>query len=55
MKNGKIIWECVADFNPSDVHKHTAICFKTPTYYLRNVSMKIKIIVSFFMRFCILS
>ncbi|XP_025410623.1 dorsal-related immunity factor Dif-like [Sipha flava] len=37
MKNGKIIWECVADFNPSDVHKHTAICFKTPTYYLRNI------------------
>lgn len=48
-KNGKRIWECLADFNPSDVHKQMAICFRTPTYYLKNVSMKLKITVLFYL------
>lgn len=45
MKNGKRIWESLADFKPSDVFKQMAICFKTPKYYNLDVSPKMKILV----------
>ncbi|XP_073825038.1 uncharacterized protein [Musca autumnalis] len=31
-KNGKVIWEAYGDFQQTDIHKQTAITFKTPRY-----------------------
>lgn len=30
--NGQCVWEAYGDFQPADVHKQFAICFKTPAY-----------------------
>ena len=32
-RNGHLIWEALGDFQPNDVHKQVAICFRTPRYY----------------------
>lgn len=31
-KDGNIVWEAQADFNPAQVHKQVAISFTTPKY-----------------------
>ena len=31
-RNGRLVWEAFGDFQPNDVHKQVAICFRTPRY-----------------------
>lgn len=32
-RNGHLVWEAFGDFQPNDVHKQVAICFRTPRFY----------------------
>lgn len=32
-ETGAVVWESFGDFQPSDVHKQYAICFRTPQYH----------------------
>ena len=32
-RNERLLWEAFGDFQPADVHKQVAICFRTPKYY----------------------
>lgn len=40
-RNGHLIWEALGDFQPNDVHKQVAICFRTPRYYDENIQQPI--------------
>ena len=44
--NGQIIWEAFGDFKHTDVHKQTAITFKTPRYRKTDITEPIKVSVS---------
>lgn len=32
-ETGAVVWESFGDFQPSDVHKQYAICFRTPQFH----------------------
>lgn len=40
-RNGHLIWEALGDFQPNDVHKQVAICFRTPRYYDESIQQPI--------------
>ena len=37
-QDGRLVWEGIGDFQPSDVHKQYGICFRTPRY--KNIEVK---------------
>lgn len=41
--NGQVTWEGFGDFQPSDVHKQVAICFRTPRYCDTNIVQPVHI------------
>lgn len=43
-KDGKTIWEAYGEFQQTDVHKQTAISFKTPRYYTLDIKQPIKVL-----------
>lgn len=43
--NGTVVWEGLADFQPSHVHKQVAISFRTPRYHTLEVSEPIKVFI----------
>ncbi|EFA02850.1 dorsal [Tribolium castaneum] len=44
-KNGKVVWEGFGDFQPSQVHKQTAICFKAPRYHTLDITEPVKVFI----------
>lgn len=42
-KNGQIVWEALGDFQHTDVHKQTAITFKTPRYHTMDITDPAKV------------
>ncbi|KAI4498556.1 hypothetical protein M0802_006262 [Mischocyttarus mexicanus] len=44
-KNGHVIWEGYGDFAPTDVHKQTAIVFKTPSYRILQIEEQVQIYI----------
>lgn len=44
-KNGHIVWEALGDFQHTDVHKQTAITFKTPRYHTLDITEPAKVSV----------
>ncbi|XP_015172824.1 PREDICTED: embryonic polarity protein dorsal-like isoform X3 [Polistes dominula] len=44
-KNGHVIWEGYGDFAPTDVHKQTAIVFKTPSFRLLQIEEPVQIYI----------
>lgn len=42
-QNGQLIWETLADFQPNDVHKQVAICFRVPKYYQEFISQPLTV------------
>ncbi|XP_044255724.1 embryonic polarity protein dorsal-like isoform X2 [Tribolium madens] len=43
--NGKVVWEGFGDFQPSQVHKQTAICFKAPRYHTLDITEPVKVFI----------
>lgn len=41
--NQTVIWESFGEFTPNDVHKNTAIAFKTPRYHKDDVDKNAKV------------
>ena len=41
--NGALVWEALADFGPSDVHKQVAICFRTPPYFNQGITQPVSV------------
>ncbi|XP_076296669.1 dorsal isoform X1 [Lasioglossum baleicum] len=44
-KDGQMVWEGFGDFQPADVHKQTAITFKTPTYRGQKVDQPVQVYI----------
>ncbi|XP_043491218.1 embryonic polarity protein dorsal-like isoform X3 [Polistes fuscatus] len=44
-KNGHVFWEGYGDFAPTDVHKQTAIVFKTPSYRVLQIEEPVQIYI----------
>jgi c-Rel proto-oncogene protein len=44
-KDGRVVWEGYGDFQPSQVHKQTAICFKAPRYHTLDITEPVKVFV----------
>ncbi|KAK5643286.1 hypothetical protein RI129_007131 [Pyrocoelia pectoralis] len=44
-KDGQVVWEGRGDFQPSQVHKQTAIWFKTPPYKRLDVTEPVKVFI----------
>ncbi|XP_076297574.1 embryonic polarity protein dorsal-like isoform X2 [Lasioglossum baleicum] len=44
-KDGQMVWEGFGDFQPSHVHKQTAITFKTPTYRGQTVDQPVQVYI----------
>ncbi|XP_060532354.1 embryonic polarity protein dorsal-like isoform X2 [Cylas formicarius] len=44
-KEGKVVWEGLADFQPSQVHKQTAIWFRTPRYRTLDVTEPVRVLI----------
>ncbi|XP_014609305.1 PREDICTED: embryonic polarity protein dorsal-like isoform X3 [Polistes canadensis] len=44
-KNGHVFWEGYGDFAPTDVHKQTAIVFKTPSYRILQIEEPVQIYI----------
>jgi len=44
-ENGSIVWESFGDFQPSDVHKQYAICFRTPQYHNLEITSPARVFV----------
>lgn len=42
-KNGQTVWEAFGDFQHTDVHKQTAITFKTPRYQTLDITEPAKV------------
>ncbi|XP_017781151.1 PREDICTED: embryonic polarity protein dorsal-like isoform X1 [Nicrophorus vespilloides] len=42
-KDGLVVWEGLGDFQPSQVHKQTAIWFKTPRYRTLDITEPVKV------------
>lgn len=42
--DGDVIWEDYASFQQTDIHKQTAIAFKTPRYHNANITNKTQVI-----------
>lgn len=42
-KNGQTIWEAYGDFQHTDVHKQTAITFRTPRYHKIDITEPAKV------------
>ncbi|XP_033156135.1 embryonic polarity protein dorsal isoform X1 [Drosophila mauritiana] len=44
-KNGQSVWEAFGDFQHTDVHKQTAITFKTPRYHTLDITEPAKVFI----------
>uniref|UniRef100_A0A1A9WBI7 RHD domain-containing protein n=1 Tax=Glossina brevipalpis TaxID=37001 RepID=A0A1A9WBI7_9MUSC len=44
-KDDQIIWEAYGDFQHTDVHKQTAITFKTPRYHKLDITEPVKVFI----------
>ncbi|KAL7740273.1 hypothetical protein ACLKA6_014534 [Drosophila palustris] len=44
-KNGVTVWEALGDFQHTDVHKQTAITFKTPRYHSLEITEPAKVFI----------
>lgn len=44
-KDGQIVWEAFADFQPSQVHKQHAIWFRTPRYRTIDIQEPVKVFI----------
>ncbi|XP_076655891.1 dorsal isoform X1 [Halictus rubicundus] len=44
-KDGKMVWEGFGDFQPTHVHKQTAIAFRTPTYRIQQVDQPVQVYI----------
>ncbi|XP_076629054.1 dorsal isoform X2 [Colletes latitarsis] len=44
-KDGQVIWEGFGDFQPTHVHKQTAIAFRTPTYRIQQVEQPVQVFI----------
>ncbi|KAH8366418.1 hypothetical protein KR084_004936 [Drosophila pseudotakahashii] len=44
-KNGQSVWEAFGEFQHTDVHKQTAITFKTPRYYSLDITEPAKVFI----------
>ncbi|XP_076765856.1 dorsal isoform X3 [Xylocopa sonorina] len=44
-KDGQIVWEGLGDFQPTHVHKQTAIAFRTPTYRIQQVEQPVQVYI----------
>ena len=42
-KDGQVVWEGLGEFQPSQVHKQTAICFKPPKYRTLDIWEPVKV------------
>ena len=40
-RNNQLVWEAFGEFQPNDVHKQVAICFRTPRYYDETVQQPV--------------
>lgn len=45
-KNGQLVWEAYGEFQHTDVHKQTAIAFKTPRYHTIEITEPAKVSLS---------
>ncbi|XP_076239617.1 dorsal isoform X3 [Calliopsis andreniformis] len=44
-KDGQVVWEGFGDFQPTHVHKQTAIAFRTPTYRIQQVDQPVQVCI----------
>ncbi|XP_012152807.1 dorsal isoform X1 [Megachile rotundata] len=44
-KDGQLVWEGFGDFQPTHVHKQTAIAFRTPTYRIQQVDQPVQVYI----------
>ncbi|XP_054165343.1 embryonic polarity protein dorsal-like [Oppia nitens] len=44
-QNGQLVWEALAEFAPTDVHKQVAICFRTPRYCRDDLSQPVSVML----------
>ncbi|KAG7213837.1 hypothetical protein KM043_003050 [Ampulex compressa] len=44
-KDGQILWEGFADFQPTHVHKQTAIAFRTPSYRVQQIEQPVQVYI----------
>ncbi|CAK9794865.1 Embryonic polarity protein dorsal [Anthophora quadrimaculata] len=44
-KDGQVVWEGFGDFQPTHVHKQTAIAFRTPTYRIQQVEQPVQVYI----------
>ncbi|XP_076227278.1 dorsal isoform X3 [Nomia melanderi] len=44
-KDGQMVWEGFGDFQPTHVHKQTAIAFRTPTYRIQQVDQPVQVYI----------
>ncbi|XP_059221247.1 embryonic polarity protein dorsal isoform X2 [Stomoxys calcitrans] len=44
-KNGQLVWESYGEFQHTDVHKQTAIAFKTPRYHTMDITEPAKVFI----------
>ncbi|XP_078036219.1 dorsal isoform X1 [Augochlora pura] len=44
-KDGQVVWEGSGDFQPTHVHKQTAIAFRTPTYRIQQVDQPVQVYI----------
>ncbi|XP_017877915.1 proto-oncogene c-Rel isoform X3 [Ceratina calcarata] len=44
-KDGQVVWEGFGDFQPTHVHKQTAIAFRTPTYRIQQVEQPVQVFI----------
>ncbi|XP_029047866.1 proto-oncogene c-Rel-like isoform X3 [Osmia bicornis bicornis] len=44
-KDGQVVWEGFGDFQPTHVHKQTAIAFRTPTYRIQQVDQPVQVYI----------
>lgn len=44
-RDGVLIWEDYGEFQPAQVHKQVAICFKPPRYHNSELSDSVKVLV----------
>ena len=42
-KNDQVVWEALGEFQHTDVHKQTAITFKTPRYHTLDITEPAKV------------
>ncbi|XP_011698133.1 PREDICTED: embryonic polarity protein dorsal-like isoform X3 [Wasmannia auropunctata] len=44
-RNGQLVWEGYGDFQPTHVHKQTAIAFRTPSYHIQQVEEPVQVCI----------